>query len=184
MVPVPTIATKRLLLKPLSLADIPSYERHFVDYEVIRHLSAVVPWPYPKGGVGEYLQKVLPLQGISRWSWGLSLKENPTGIIGCVELWRPGTPENRGFWLGRKYWGRGLMGEAVLPILDFAFQDLVFQKLVFTNAVGNERSRRIKEKTGARLIEVRPAKFVDPTYTEHEIWELEKGEWSLRRGSS
>lgn len=49
--------TKRLILKPLSLDDIPSYETHFIDYEVIRHLSAVVPWPYPRNGVSEILSK-------------------------------------------------------------------------------------------------------------------------------
>jgi ribosomal-protein-alanine N-acetyltransferase len=69
------------------------------------------------------------------------------------------------------------MSEAVQPVLGFAFKDLGFDRLVFTNAVGNERSHRIKEKTGARLIEVRPAKFVDPSYSEHEIWELTKNEW-------
>ena len=57
------------------------------------------------------------------------------------------------------------MTEAVKPVMDFAFKDLGFDQLVFTNAVGNERSRRIKEKTGARLIDVRPAKFVDPSYS-------------------
>ena len=70
------------------------------------------------------------------------------------------------------------MSEAVQPVVDFAFKDLAFDKLVFTNAVGNQRSRRIKEKTGARLIDVRPAKFVDPSYSEHEIWELKKSEWT------
>jgi hypothetical protein len=111
--------TKRLILKPLSLDDIPSYETHFIDYEVIRHLSAVMPWPYPRNGVSEFFQNVLlPPQGIS---WGLFLNERPTEVIGCLELLRPGTPENRGFWLPRKYWGRGLMTEAVKPVMDFAF---------------------------------------------------------------
>jgi uncharacterized protein DUF899 len=51
MVPVPSFETTRLILKPLSLEDVPSYQTHFVDYEVIRHLSAVVPWPYIQGTV-------------------------------------------------------------------------------------------------------------------------------------
>lgn len=185
MVPVASFETKRLILNPLSPGDIPSYETHFVDYEVIRYLSAVVPWPYPRNGVREFFQKVLlPRQGISRWSWGLFLKESPTEVIDCIELWRPGTPENRGFWLARQLWGRGLMSEAVQPVLGFAFKDLAFDRLVFTNAVGNERSRRIKEKTGARLIDVRPAKFVDPLYSEHQIWELTKSEWTLGQPSA
>ena len=57
MVSVPGFKTERLILKPLSLDEIPSYETHFIDYEVIRHLFAVVPWPYPRNGVSEYFSK-------------------------------------------------------------------------------------------------------------------------------
>ncbi len=94
-----------------------------------------------------------------------------------VELWRPGTPENRGFWLGRKYWDRGLMTEAVVPVMNYAFDTLDFDKLVFTNAVGNDRSRRIKEKTGALVVKTEPAAFVDPTFVERELWELTRSRW-------
>jgi ribosomal-protein-alanine N-acetyltransferase len=84
---------------------------------------------------------------------------------------------SRCLWPSRTNVVRGLMTEAVQPVLGFAFEDLGFDRLVLTNAVGNERSRRIKEKTGARLIDIRPAKFVEPSYSAHEIWELNKSEW-------
>jgi RimJ/RimL family protein N-acetyltransferase len=100
-----------------------------------------------------------------------------------VDLWREGKPESRGFWLGRKFWGQGLMTEAVEPVIDHAFDELGFEKLIFSNALGNERSRRIKEKTGARLLGVEPAKFVDPQFTQHELWELEKADWVRLRAS-
>ena len=54
---------------------------------------------------------------------------------------------------------------------------LGFEKLIFANAVGNDRSGRVKEKTGAIYIENKPAKFVNPKYTENEIWELTKENW-------
>lgn len=77
------------------------------------------------------------------------------------------------------------MTEAITPVVDYAFKQLGFERLVFSNAVGNTRSRRVKEKTGARLIDVRPAKFVNPVFTQHEIWELTKAEWlEFRKGSS
>ena len=182
---IPTFETDRLLLVPVSLADVASYQKYFVDYEVIRHLAAQVPWPYPVDGVAEYFKNVLlPPQGTGRWSWGIRLKSSPHEVIGCVDLWRKGEPENRGFWLGRKFWGAGYMTESVTPVMDYAFDCLGFEKLVFTNALGNLRSRRVKEKTGARLIEVRPASFVDPQYTQHEIWELAKPDWiAVRRKS-
>ena len=69
------------------------------------------------------------------------------------------------------------MTEAVAPVTAYAFNDLGFDKLVFTNAKGNTRSRRIKEKTGARLVSVAPAEFVDASLTEQEIWELRREDW-------
>ena len=182
---VPTFETKRLLLKPVTLAIAKDYEKHFVNYDVISQLSAAVPWPYPKNGVVDYLSAVLlPAQGKDRWAWGIYLKSNPNEAIGCVDIWRRGTPENRGFWLAKELWGKGIMTEAVEPVMDFAFGPLSFDKLVFTNAVGNVRSRRVKEKTGARLIAVKPAKFVNPNYIEHEIWELTREEWLATRKNS
>jgi [ribosomal protein S5]-alanine N-acetyltransferase len=174
--PVPIFTTERLLLRPISEADIPAYTRYFVDYEVIRHLSAAVPWPYPDDGVSDYIRnRLLPQQGHDRWAWAITLRTSPVELIGLVDLWRPGTPENRGFWLGRPFWGQGIMTEAVTPVVDYAFDQLGFDRLIFCNARGNIASRRIKEKTGARFIGIEPAAFVDPQYTERELWELMKG---------
>lgn len=175
---MPTFNTDRIILKPVTDDDIPAYEKYFVDYDVIQHLSAQVPWPYPKNGVKWFFDNVIyPTQGISTWLWGIYLKENPKELIGAVHLWRDGKPENRGFWLGRPFWGKGYMTEAVEPVMNCAFKELGFEKLVFANAVGNIKSRRVKEKTGAKLIRTESAKFVNPNYTEHEIWELTKENW-------
>ena len=176
--------TERLVLKPVSLGDVPCYEKHFIDYEVIRHLSDTVPWPYPENGVREYVQnQILPEQGRDRWIWGIHLRGTPDHLIGVVELWRPGKPENRGFWLGHEHWGKGYMNEAAYAVTDYAFADLGFDTLIFSNARGNVRSRRVKEKTGARLLRTEPAEFVDPEYTEQEIWELTRDDWiAFRQG--
>jgi len=169
---------ERVCLRPVTMYDIPAYEKHFVDYEVIRHLTDNVPWPYPENGVSDWVvNHTLALQGNNRWTWGLFLHTDSSTLIGGIELWRPGTPENRGFWLGRSYWGQGLMTEAAVLVTDFAFEQLNFESLVFSNAKGNQRSARIKEKTGARFIGCEPATFVDSEYTEQELWELHKHEW-------
>ena len=182
---LPTFHTDRLLLQGIRLEDADAYTKHFVDYEIISHLGATVPWPYPEGGVVDYFKKrILPQQGKNKWVWGIFLLTNPEEIIGGVDLWRDGTPENRGFWLGKQFWGRGIMTEAVTPVMDYAFNELGFEKLIFANALGNTRSRRIKEKTGARLLRTEPAKYVDPAYTEREVWELTKEEWLKFRATA
>lgn len=175
---IPSFETTRLLLREISLSDVSAYEQHFLDYEVVRYLSSAVPWPYPPGGIIEYLKTViLPNQGVSRWMWGIFLKDAPSELIGCIDLWSEGRPEHRGFWLGRKFWGQGIMTEAVFPINDYAFNHLGFEKIIFSNAEGNLRSRRIKEKTGATFLGTKPSTFVDPLFTESELWELSKEQW-------
>lgn len=175
---IPTFTTQRLLLRPAELKDAESYQANFNDYEVIRHLSDQVPWPFPDNGVADFLsQHILPHQGIDRWLWVICLPEKPDDVIGAVDLWLEGKPEHRGFWLAKSHWGSGYMTEAVKPVMDYAFDQLGFERLVFAHAVGNKRSRRVKEKTGARYIETQPARFVDPEYTAHEIWALEKAAW-------
>lgn len=175
---LPEFETERLYIRGVQLEDAESYERNFANYDVIQHLSHHVPWPYPKDSVKGFLEEmILPEQGTKRWLWVIFLKDKRDEVIGCVDLWREGCPENRGFWLAKQHWGKGFMTEAVKPVIDYAFNHLRFEKMIFANAVGNNRSRRIKEKTGATYIENRPAKFVNPDYKEHEIWELTKENW-------
>ena len=175
---IPEFHTKRLILRGLQLSDMESYEKNFADYEVVKCLSDSIPWPYPKGGAKEhFLKNILPTQGISTWSYGIFLKNTPNECIGSVNLWRKGKPENRGFWLARKHWNKGIMTEAVKPILNYAFTDLGFEKLLFTNAPQNIASRRIKEKTNCRYIKTISKKFLNPKFIKSELWELTKEEW-------
>lgn len=179
---IPQFTTQRLLLKGVTANDIPAYTRHFVDYEVIRNLASTVPWPYPPDGVQEYLlNEVLPIQGKNYWAWGMFLRSQPSELIGCINLWREGKPYHRGFWLGQKFWGHGYMTEAVTPITDYAFSELGFDELIFENAVGNLRSRRVKEKMGAQLLSTTESSYVDPSFSESELWRLTKQAWLERR---
>ncbi len=176
--PIPTFETSRLTLRPVTLADAASYERYFVDYEVVRYLNRVVPWPYPPGGVESYLRDVmLPDQGNTRWSWAITERSGAGELIGLIELFKGPGRSNRGFWLGRPFWGKGYMTEAAARLNEFVFNELGWDKIIFDNAKGNHRSARIKEKTGARLIDLTPAEFVDPVLTEMEYWELRREDW-------
>ncbi len=177
---IPVFETKRLLLREVKLSDSDSYQKNFVDYNVIRYLSSLVPWPYPENGVYEFIKnEIIPNQGIDRWMWGIFIKDKPNELIGCIDLWKSGKPEHRGFWLARKHWNKGFMTEATHPILDYAFNSLGFKELIFANALGNIASRRIKEKTGCEFIKTTPAKYVDPEFTEQELWRLTREQWVL-----
>ena len=181
---IPTLQTKRLMLRGINLEDATSYQHHFADYQVIRYLSAVVPWPYPSNGVVEYIKsEILPKQGKDHWFWGIFLLENTSELIGGVNLWRVSNPENRGFWLGRTHWGKGLMTEALIPVMDYAFGALDFRELVLGNAKGNVRSRRLKEKVGAQFLREADARFVDSEFDQQELWKIDRETWERYKAS-
>ena len=176
------LKTARLQLRPIVESDVHSYQRHFNNYEVIRYLNAVVPWPYPEDGAQEFYHEVIiPNQGKDRWFWAITRHGQEGELIGTIELSREGCPEHRGFWLAEPFWGNGYMTEAVSAVHDLAFDQLGFSSMIFSNAKGNIASRRVKEKTGAVYLRTEPAKFVDTQFTEREIWELTKESWHTYR---
>lgn len=177
-----TFTTDRLILKSITEKDIPSYEKYFIDYDVVRYLSNIVPWPYPEEGVRWFLENdIWPRNGKDKWTWGIFLKVNKEEMIGAIEFYREGHPENRGFWLGKPFWGKGIMTEAVERINQHTFEDLGFEKLIFANGVGNFASRKVKEKTGCKYLYEEDATFVSSEFTKTEYWELTKEEWLKHR---
>lgn len=175
---IPKFVTEQLILRGPTIEDAISYEKYFVDWRIVSELASGVPWPYPKGTVADYfIQQIIPKQGNNSWVWGIFLKKRPYELIGCVDLKRDPHPANRGFWLGYPFWGKGYMNEALKPITDYAFDKLSFDYLILANALGNIRSRRLKEKAGAKLIRIEQAQYMNPKYQEREVWKLTKDDW-------
>lgn len=123
----PVIETGRLILRPPTLADAPSLQRHMNDWEIIKYLSKKVPWPYPPDASETFLRDVA-LPAVARGDihlWALTLRANPDEAIGVIELrLKAEETGSRGFWLSRQYHGKGLMTEASAAVNRFAFGTL------------------------------------------------------------
>ncbi len=173
----PTLETPRLILRPLTLEDAPRTQALFPHWEIVRYLAAVLPWPYPDDGAETFYRNVtLPaMDRQEEWAWTLRLKHSPEHHIGAVNL-RRGEQDNRGFWLGLPWHGRGLVTEAVFALNDFWFDELGFDVLRTCKAAANLASRRISEKTGMRLIETFEKSFVSG-HLPAELWELTRAQW-------
>ncbi|HEY5382295.1 MAG TPA: GNAT family N-acetyltransferase [Acidobacteriaceae bacterium] len=181
----PNLETERLLLRPLQLADAGQTQPLFAQWEIVKFLNAVVPWPFPVDGAYQYYRDVC-LPAVERgeeWDWTLRLKHSPEQIIGALSLVR-GESINRGFWLALPWQRRGLMTEAVFVTNDFWFDVLGFNVLRAPKAVTNTASRRISEKTGMHVVATEEHEFVAGRMPA-EIWEITAAEWhEFRRQSS
>ena len=171
------LQTERLLLRPLQLDDAESAERLFPHWEIVKYLTAAIPWPFPKGLVlSQYRDVILPaIERGEEWHWSLRLKDSPDQMIGKVSL-HGNEWDNRGYWLGLPWQRQGLMTEAVAAVNDFWFDDLDFSVLRAPKAVANVASRRISEKSGMRLIATLERDYVSGRLPA-EIWEITADEW-------
>jgi len=176
----PPLETPRLLLRPAELADAAQVQALFPHWEIVKYLANQIPWPYPPDGAFVYYRDFL-LPAVARgeeWAWTLRLKTAPEQIIGCITLMtKPNN--NRGFWIGLPWQGRGLMTEACGPVTEFWFETLGFPVLRVPKAVVNQPSRRISEKTGMRIVATEEREYVSGRYLS-EIWEITAEQWRAR----
>lgn len=183
MPPTPVLETQRLTLRPLGVQDVPAIQRRFPQWEIVRYLDAKVPWPYPADGAARYVANCLGnMARGDRSHWAIVPRRGPQEAIGLIGL----KPDDGacfsqcGFWIDPEFQGRGLMMEALDSVTRYAFDDLEWPHLWSTNAQENHPSRRIKERQGARLVDLVIGRHVGGETT-HMVWLLAREDWQAVR---
>jgi len=183
MPPTPVLETQRLTLRPLSAQDVPAIQRRFPQWEIVRYLDAKVPWPYPADGAARYVANCLgSMARGDRSHWAIVPRRGPQEAIGLIGL----KPDDGvcfsqcGFWIDPEFQGRGLMMEALGSVTRYAFDSLDWPHLWSTNAQDNHASRRIKERLGARLVDLVIGRHVGGETT-HMVWLLAREDWHAVR---
>ncbi len=177
---IPLLDTTRLWLRPLTLWDAGQIQECFPHWEIVRLMSAVIPWPYPPDGAIAWCRDVA-LPQMARgdaWHWTVRLKDEPDQVIGVISLART-EHNNRGFWIGLKWQGRGLATEAAEAVTDYWFDVLKFPVLRAPKAVANLASRRVSEKLNMRVVATEERDHVSGRALD-EIWEITAAEWRAR----
>ena len=85
-------------------------------------------------------------------TFAVCLKENGK-LIGSIGFHRNDLAEDDdeyelGYWIGKPFWGQGLIPEAAREMLRYAFEDLGMNRIWCGYYDGNEKSRRVQEKLG------------------------------------
>ena len=176
--PIPVLDTPRLRLRPLRLSDARRIQELFPQWEVVEFMTAAIPWPYPEDGARQFIESVLPKMAAgTQYDWAITLKDADDDLlIGIISLYPEGA-DNRGFWLGRGYQRQGLMTEAMSAVNDFAFDVLGMPHLTLNNAEPNTGSHRLKEISGAKIIQINDdVLYVGGRFRQIQ-WRLTREDW-------
>jgi RimJ/RimL family protein N-acetyltransferase len=141
------IHCRSCLLRPLKLADAGSLARHANDRGVWQNLRDRFPHPYSEADAVAYIEhlKARPVQT----TFAIEVDRQAIGSISLMlgeDIARQ-TAEV-GYWIGREFWGRGIMVEAVRATTKYAFDVLGLVRVVAVPFVTSTRSSRVLEKAG------------------------------------
>lgn len=145
---LPTLETRHLTIRAPQPADADAIAAGLADYEVARMLTRV-PSPFFRQDALDWLGGLPNGIGSQGCAFAVTLDEAPVGCIGFD--WRPRGIE-LGYWLGRPYWRRGLMSEAVSAALGWYFAE-VPGGIVHSGALSdNAASLKLQQKLGFAVV--------------------------------
>jgi RimJ/RimL family protein N-acetyltransferase len=116
-----TIATDRLILRPLVSSDARAIAEKINSYAISKNLARV-PFPYTLEDADAFLSWAADLDYRSAFR-AISLKQRPDDLIGVISYdWMEEKKlAELGYWLVEEQWGKGLMTEAARAMVQHAF---------------------------------------------------------------
>lgn len=146
--PFPTIETARLRLRAPTLDDAEAMYRVVADPLVVKYLD-----PALRTLESTRAKLTLVLHGIQsgRSSFWVMIERESGAYLGNVCLWNWDQQSFRaevGYELASSHWGRGLVLEAMTPVVRFGFERMGLHSLEAQVHPGNLGSIRVLEKLG------------------------------------
>lgn len=143
------LKTERLILRRWEESDAEDLYNYAKDPDV----GPIAGWPAHKNV--EESRDVIRNVFNGAEAYAICLKTDGKAI-GAIELKLNGYTDltekddecELGYWLGKKFWGQGIMPEAVREILRHAFEDCNMNKVCVGYYDGNVKSKRVQEKCG------------------------------------
>ena len=175
----PVIRTERLICRQITTDDAPALHEYWSDEEVTRYFSLD-----PFATLTETLEMIALLNGMPEANQGIrwAVVRAADGIVLGTCGFHNHEPEHfraeMGYDLGRPYWGKGIMGEAIRAILEYGFCTQNFNRIEAFVNFGNRNSTRLLERTGFHLDGLlRQYEFNRGRFVDQYCYSLLKSDW-------
>jgi RimJ/RimL family protein N-acetyltransferase len=144
--PTPVIETRRLRLRVPEQRDLGVIAEFCADFDVSRMVTSI-PHPYRMEDAESFLKMVQASDPARERVFLIEHEhEGPAGMIGFHGGDNP-YPEI-GYWVGKRFWGRGFATEAGLAVVDWARRGWKKRALTAGHFADNPASGRVLQKCG------------------------------------
>lgn len=140
---------KYFSIRKYKKGDEESTRKNINDKEICRNLL-VIPYPYTPKDAKKWVKsrlKSYKKRNPDEISFVIEIDKKAVGGMGIRKVIKSHKAEI-GYWLGRKYWGRGIMTEAVKQLTDYAFKRFKLKRVYAEVFSFNKASSRVLEKAG------------------------------------
>jgi [ribosomal protein S5]-alanine N-acetyltransferase len=144
------IKTAHFTLRPYRKSDLESMVKHINDKEIAGN-TLTIPYPYTMKDAEDWygrFRKMMRKKGRNRIASAIVINGEVVGTVGIT------THEHKaeiGYWLGRAFWGQGIMTEVVKEITKYGFNELGLRRMYALVFPHNKASMRVLEKAGYKF---------------------------------
>jgi ribosomal-protein-alanine N-acetyltransferase len=164
---IPQLSTNRLLLRSLTLDDVPAIFHHFSDPQVVAFLMDPLESLEDAKEVIQQLRELFKAGKGMYWAVTLKVTGELVGICG-FEKFGPGNQSEIGFDLAHAWWRKGLMSEALTAVIQYGFEELGLKSIIAITAPDNRRALRLLTKLRFRYAGQKQDKL--KLRLTHKVW--------------
>jgi len=179
----PILQTRRLTLRPFTLADAPLVQQ-LAGAREIAAMTLSIPHPYEAEMAEEWL-KTHPAtfdEGISV-NFAIVLRERGV-LCGSTGLGIDAENANAelGYWIGLPYWGKGYGTEAAQAVVKYGFEVIGLHRIQASHFSHNSASARVMQKIGMSYEGCRRQHILKwGKFEDLELYGILKSDWQLYR---
>jgi RimJ/RimL family protein N-acetyltransferase len=138
------------VLRNWNSSDVESLVENANNYNIAISMRDLFPYPYTLEDGKSWIKitssqekncfLAITLDDVAVGGVGLNLGEDIERISAEI-----------GYWLGEKYWGKGITSSALKGIVEYGFNDLGLERIFAKPLEHNTASRRVLEKNSFKL---------------------------------
>ncbi len=148
-------ADTHIAMKPLEYKDAICISDLGSDLEIARVTAEPGKFPYPytvSNAVSFIAYSIDKMQSKSEFNFGIHDQDGALmGVFGIFNLNYSAKKCEIGFWLGKKFWGKGFGSEGVKMLLKFSFGNLGMNKVYARVFSDNLKASSLLERLGFKL---------------------------------
>ncbi len=139
----------KFTLRSLRRSDAVALRKN-IDHPIIHRNTLRLPKPYTLREARKWIEKNIREARKKKprfITFNIDIGGELVGAVGVSNI-EYGHKAEIGYWLARKFWGRGLMPQAVREVTQFCFNTLRLKRVYAYVFVFNHSSMRVLEKCG------------------------------------